>query len=80
MYKQPKPIMRQSSYADFYQAVQVAVDRVIKQPQTVPYQNCLNCEHWSNGKDLCGLYNAKPPTDIIVYSCPEYKDNDDIPF
>lgn len=80
MYKQPKPIMRQSSYADFYQAVQVAVDRVIKQPQTVPYQNCLNCTNWKYEKDICGLYNAKPPAEIIVYSCSSYEDNQDIPF
>lgn len=76
----PKPILRQSSYADFYQAVQVAVDRVIRKPDTVPYQNCLNCVKWDFGKDICGLYNAKPPTEIIVYSCPSYEDNDDIPF
>lgn len=80
MYKQPKPIMRQSSYADFYQAVQVAVDKVIKQPQTFPYQNCLNCEHWSYKKDICSKFNARPPTEIIVYSCSEYVDNEDIPF
>lgn len=80
MYKQPKPIMRQSSYADFNQAIQVAVDRVIKQPQTVPYQNCLNCTHWKYTEDICGLYDAKPPTEILVYSCPSYEDNNDIPF
>lgn len=80
MYKQPKPIMRQSSYADFYQAVQAAVDNVIKNPMTVPYQNCLNCEHWKREADLCGMFNAKPPTEIIVYSCPEYKDDNDVPF
>lgn len=80
MYKQPKPILRQSTYADFYQAVQVAVDRVIKTPTTLPYQNCLNCAHWQFGKDQCGLYNAKPPTEILIYSCPSHVDNDDIPF
>lgn len=79
-YKQPKPIMRQSNYADFYQAVQAAVDRVIKNPTTVPYQNCLNCTNWDYSKDMCGKFNLKPPTDIIVYSCPDYTDNDDIPF
>lgn len=72
--------MRQSSYADFYQAVQVAVDRVIKQPLTVPYQNCLNCEHWSYGKNLCGKFNTLPPPEILIYSCSEYVDNQDIPF
>lgn len=45
-----------------------------------PYKNCLNCTHWDYGKDQCGKFNAKPPTDIIVYSCPQHEDNDDIPF
>ena len=80
MYEQPKLVMRQNSYADFYQAVQVAVDRVIKQPQTMPYQNCLNCTKWNYGKDICGLYNAKPPTEILIYSCSSYEDSGDIPF
>jgi len=80
MYKQPKPIMRQENYADLHTAIRDAIDKQIKNPKTVPYQNCLNCEHWNFGKDLCGLHNAKPPTEIIVYSCPDYKDNDDIPF
>lgn len=80
MYKQPTPIMRDESYADLYSAIQAAVDRVIKKPSSVPYKNCLNCEHWDFGNDLCGLYNAKPPTEIIVYSCPSHKDNQDIPF
>lgn len=79
-YTQPKPVMRQSSYADFYQAIQTAIDRVIKTPATVPYQNCLNCTHWDFVDDKCKLYNAKPPTEIIVYSCPSHEDNEDIPF
>jgi hypothetical protein len=80
MYKQPKPIMRQNNYADLYSGIQNSIDKVIKNPMTVPYQNCLNCEHWSLTKDLCKLYNAKPPTEILVYSCPSYKDDQDIPF
>lgn len=79
-YKQPKPIMRTISYTDFHSGIIAAVDKVIKNPSMQPYQNCLNCEHWHFGKDLCGLFNAKPPTDIIVYSCESYKDGNDIPF
>ena len=80
MYKQPTPIMRDENYADLYVGIKAAIDSVIKNPMSVPYKNCLNCEHWHNGKDLCELYNAKPPTEIIVYSCSSHKDNQDIPF
>lgn len=74
MYKQPKPILRQEAWLNLQS------DLVKTITFSNPFQNCLNCEHWNYEKDLCGLYNAKPPTEIIVYSCPEYKDNRDIPF
>ena len=45
-----------------------------------PYKNCLNCTHWDYGKDQCGKFNAKPPTDVIVYSCSQHEDNDEVPF
>ncbi len=80
MYKQPKPIIRQNNHVDFHSAIQTAVDNVIKNPMTMPYQNCLNCKHWKPTDDICGLYKAKPPTEIIVYSCPSYEDDMDIPF
>ena len=44
------------------------------------YQNCLNCTGWNHGKDICGKFNAKPPAEVIVYSCEAYEDNDEIPF
>jgi len=80
MYKQPKPTMRQNNHADFYSDIHTALDKVIKNPITMPYQNCLNCKHWDFGKDLCNKFNVKPPTEIIVYSCPAYEDDLDIPF
>ena len=80
MYKQPKPIMRQASYTDFRSALDNAIEHIIHDPKTMPYQNCLNCKHWNFGKDLCTKFDAKPPTEIIVYSCPAYEDDLDIPF
>jgi len=38
------------------------------------------CTHWDYGNDQCGKFKAKPPTDVIVYSCESYEDDDDIPF
>ncbi len=72
--------MRQENYADLHSGINAAIDNIIKNPKTIPYQNCLNCEHWNEAKDICGLYNVKPPTEILIYSCPSYKDDQDIPF
>jgi hypothetical protein len=44
------------------------------------YQNCLNCLNWKHKEDICGKYNIKPPTKIIVNSCPDYVDEMEIPF
>ena len=72
--------MRQESYADFKSALDAAIAKVIANPLSIPYKNCLNCEHWKYTEDLCGLYKAKPPTEILVYGCDSHKDDQDIPF
>lgn len=74
MYKQPKPILRQNVYLE----LQSDLVRLITNSRA--FQNCLNCQHWRDKADLCGKHNAKPPTEIIVYSCPDYLDDDNIPF
>ncbi len=76
-YEIPKPKIRPSSTS----GVQYAIERIFKVGRVgFPYQNCLNCIHWKVDADLCGKFNSKPPTEIIVYSCPKYEDNEDIPF
>lgn len=75
-YQKPKPILRQEAWLE----LQSALTRILNDPNRLPYQSCLNCKHWNFGKELCEKFNAKPPPDIIVYSCPEYEDNNDIPF
>lgn len=80
MYKQPKPIIRPIPHGDLFSTIGDAIRKQITHAANFPFQNCLNCKHWKFDKDLCGKYNAKPPTEIIVYSCPAYEDFDDIPF
>lgn len=80
MYKQPKPILRNEHYSDFKSAVDREIERHIKNPASYPFQTCLNCMHWKYEQDLCGLYNSKPPAEIIVFSCSSYSDDGEIPF
>lgn len=80
MYEQPKPIVRAIPHGDLFSTVNEAIRKFISNANNHPFQNCLNCRSWNFKQDLCGKYNAKPPTEIIVYSCPAYEDNEDIPF
>lgn len=73
-YKQPVPILRQEVWLNLQSDLVKTITR------SNIFQNCLNCQHWKFGEDLCGLYKAKPPTEIIVYSCPDHKDDKEIPF
>lgn len=73
-YIQPKPILRQQAWLELQSTL------VKNITYSNPFQNCLNCQHWEFGNDQCGLYKAKPPTEILIYSCPDHKDNNDIPF
>lgn len=74
MYKQPKPILRQEAWLNLNSAI-------VQHITTANiFQNCLNCMNWDFGKDQCKKYQAKPPAEIIVYSCPDYQDDGEIPF
>ena len=77
-YVKPTPKIREGKEIELRSSIANLIHRYLTGSN--PYKNCLNCTHWDYGKDQCGKFNAKPPTDIIVYSCPQYEDNDDIPF
>lgn len=76
-YKKPMPTIRPSSES----VIKYAIEKIFRVGRIgFPYRNCLNCIHWNVEKDLCGKFNSKPPTEIIVYSCDFYEDDGDIPF
>ncbi len=75
-----KPILRTYQYHEFKTAIDVAVEKHIKSQAAFPFQSCINCIHWKIDADVCGLYNAKPPAEIIVFSCPSYADDGEIPY
>ena len=40
--------------------------------------SCLDCEHFRERKELCVLYNQRPPVRVLVNGCPSFSEN--IPF
>lgn len=79
-YKKPKPILRATPHGDLYSTINDAIRKYIMNTNDHPFQSCLNCMNWNHGKEFCTKFNARPPADIIVYSCDNYEDNNDIPF
>lgn len=67
-----KPILREYAYLELMSAM----TKLITYGQ--PFQNCLNCMNWKNGK--CAKYNAVPPPHIILNSCDDYEDDGVVPF
>jgi len=79
-YKKPKPLLRNGYDITMRAAVADFVQKYVTSLYDHPFKSCLNCTYWDAGKDLCKKFNAKPPTDIIVYSCPDHEDDEGIPF
>jgi hypothetical protein len=42
--------------------------------------SCISCINFDEKGELCKLYKMRPPARIIAYACPEYMDNQEIPF
>lgn len=40
-------------------------------------QSCLQCMHWEDNKEMCKLFNQRPPAKVIVNGC---KYHEFIPF
>jgi hypothetical protein len=79
-YKLPIPTLRETNYTEINSDLAAGLHKLLRNHMRYPYQNCLNCTQWDFGKDECGKYKSKPPTEVIVYSCPDYVDNEGIPF
>lgn len=41
-------------------------------------RNCVRCEHYREGEEVCSLYNARPPARTIIQGCDSWEDG--IPF
>lgn len=72
-----KPVPTLTPYTEGL--IRQSVERLFKPTDgSYPYRNCLNCDHWNFDMDGCNKFRAKPPTDIIVYSCEQWEQ--EIPF
>lgn len=59
------------------QAKAVEVHRFTIKAEIFP--SCLNCDSWAkDGTEVCNKYKARPPADVIVFSCGQWEA--DIPF
>lgn len=50
------------------QLVKLAVDNLKSAMQT-----CLNCEHFSEQREICLTYNQRPPARVIAFGCPAFR-------
>lgn len=60
---------------------ETAIKRFIQTLEDADYmQNCLVCTHFNEQTEFCAKFQARPPARVIAYACPDFSDNDDIPF
>jgi hypothetical protein len=53
-----------------------AVHREMIQQQI--FRSCINCEHFNEKTEYCGVAHQRPPAKVIVFGCPKWMA--DIPF
>ena len=71
---------RKEAGANLYHAVKDAVYSSIEKSKSYPFATCLTCVSFIEKDSYCKQHKANPPPKVIVFSCPDYFDNDDIPF
>lgn len=53
---------------------------ILQEFKTSMRESCVNCKYWAHEPEICTLFNARPPANIIAFSCMKYEDENDIPF
>lgn len=72
--------VRKEASVDFHQQIIEASYSALEQSNKYPFATCLNCISFEENKSYCKKHKASPPPRVIVYSCPDYFDIEDVPF
>mgnify|MGYP001571271877 CR=1 FL=1 len=72
--------LRQNSSAKLHHNVVETVFSTIEKAKEFPFATCLTCISFIEKDSYCKQHKCVPPPRVIVYSCPDYFDNDEIPF
>ena len=49
-------------------------EQIIKQfKHWVIDQSCLQCLHWKEKEEICGLFKQRPPAKVIVVGCEKHE-------
>ncbi len=70
-----RPDARHDIRARVYNSVEIEMEKINI------YRNCMNCINFREYQgEVCGLVMKRPPAKIIVNSCEQWEDKDEIPF
>ncbi len=75
-----KPSLRYETILELKASMNNALTRALENEHHYPYRNCLSCSHFTEAKELCNYWQAKPPVRVLVYGCEKHNDISDIPF
>ncbi len=75
-----KPQLREEAAIEIRSAAANAAVRVLEDAVNHPFKTCLRCDNFDEEKELCKLYNARPPARVIAFGCEKFDDENWIPF
>jgi 5-formaminoimidazole-4-carboxamide-1-beta-D-ribofuranosyl 5'-monophosphate synthetase len=75
-----RPTLREEAKLEIASAASNNAIRVLENTHHYPFKTCMYCENFNEEKELCKLYNMRPPAAIIAFGCEKYEDDDEIPF
>lgn len=75
-----KPKLRDEARLELSSAILNAAANIMESTANFPYKTCIRCDNFNEEKEICKLYNARPPAKIIAFGCEKFSDEHWIPF
>lgn len=75
-----KPTLREGARLELSSAILNAAANIMEATANYPYRTCLRCDNFDEPKEICKLYNQRPPAKIIAFGCEQFDDKEWIPF